>query len=431
MPLITRCLCWDDLRSGAQATAIYTVVFSLIGIFIFIYYLSFYGSKMEDDSTAAIIYKLWFVMVFVYALVFIVAVILMVGVQNDQKNLLLPYLFYMVFYMFADAGVNAYVYIVGGSTSINVFNLSLCVVREAITFWCELCIFSLYQLLISAENARAKDAMSRECQVSTITLNDKLCVSPEKLPDTGQRGRSYNQQKNCKFNSGPNQNDVFDELFRPRSALSARDVRLLSTPTPSPSLQFDFGSTGSMRSGVEGQEQLEPPVTPDTKSRRKYDIGQSARNSKQVNVEVHQGHYRELDTVGLLEMEEFSDETSYGGTVFSSDSDQSSTNEDLADLKRTMDALTQRMRLVSCGARGVTKSIENIAKEQQILQGEIYELRDTRGRIVTPYKAGERGRIRDSETLNEGIVSNVYMGRTSTPTNGRRINWEEMWSSKL
>ncbi|XP_077993203.1 uncharacterized protein LOC144447173 [Glandiceps talaboti] len=137
---------------------------------------------MDAGELFVIIYKLWFSFVFIYALVFIVSVILLVGVQNDQKALLLPYVVYMIFFMLADSGISIYVLMQLGLGDINTFNLILYIYRMVVTICCELCVISQYQLLASGKGMKAqpRDPASPE-EACTVSMEEPEQTAP--IPD--------------------------------------------------------------------------------------------------------------------------------------------------------------------------------------------------------------------------------------------------------
>ncbi|XP_070536376.1 uncharacterized protein [Ptychodera flava] len=170
------------------------------------------------------IYKIWFAAVFLYAMVFIVSVILLVGVQNDQKTLLLPYFLYMIFYLVVDTAMIVYVTRAAGLTEMNVFNIVFWVLRIIITLCCELCVISQYQLLSASggsNNETQDGAILDETQssfsVSLDAVANEISISDDSTPATVF-------PTNFEVNSTASQppfskaKSPSDELFRPRTA---------------------------------------------------------------------------------------------------------------------------------------------------------------------------------------------------------------------
>ncbi|XP_022099619.1 uncharacterized protein LOC110984104 [Acanthaster planci] len=87
MAIMQRCCCFDNVRSGSNASAIYTLIYSAI---VLAYALRQISISKEDDFFIAYCLE-----VALFALILISSILVLVGVSKDQRGFLLPYMIVM------------------------------------------------------------------------------------------------------------------------------------------------------------------------------------------------------------------------------------------------------------------------------------------------------------------------------------------------
>ncbi|XP_038054955.1 uncharacterized protein LOC119727162 [Patiria miniata] len=87
MAIITRCCCFDNVRTGSYASGVYTLVYALVG-FVYFAVLIVQTANANDASTYFVTSIIG--MIF-WGLAFITSIFMMIGVYQDLKGMLIPF----------------------------------------------------------------------------------------------------------------------------------------------------------------------------------------------------------------------------------------------------------------------------------------------------------------------------------------------------
>ncbi|XP_022099603.1 uncharacterized protein LOC110984090 isoform X2 [Acanthaster planci] len=144
MAILNRCLCFDNVRTGSFASGIYTLVYAMVG---FVYFAVIIVITINYEDSSMYYVTSIFGMIF-SGLAFITAIFMVIGVHQDLKPMLIPYIIIKALIILLLC-VLLIVYIVD-LTIFHVLNLLFILMMMAIiavNIMCFLCVVSQYQEL--------------------------------------------------------------------------------------------------------------------------------------------------------------------------------------------------------------------------------------------------------------------------------------------
>ncbi|KAI8040921.1 hypothetical protein M5D96_006864 [Drosophila gunungcola] len=190
MAILESCCFWKDVRSGSFACAIYTLVYFGFSTLMFLFYLLgeqefLLGNRAHptgesllekgDVTVVTVIFNV--LLLFCSMLMVLSSVLLILGLQQSKRQLMLPWICFMLGDMLIECFHLVYLAlsrrvnfdpIVGFIFTMDFFLLCL-------NLYCLLCVISQYQTFRSqrAELQQASSAASRLTNFSTITEEEE------------------------------------------------------------------------------------------------------------------------------------------------------------------------------------------------------------------------------------------------------------------
>ncbi|XP_022099593.1 uncharacterized protein LOC110984083 isoform X2 [Acanthaster planci] len=161
MAIMQRCCCFDNVRSGSNASAIYTLIYSAIVLAFAAWQISvLVASGVYIYLPVDGVFVAYCLGVALYALILIFSVLVLVGVSKDQRGFLLPYMIVMpvlillqiaqciilIVNMAARDSYYGYNYAKVG-IAFGIVQLVIVVLFTVLDVFCFLCVTSQYQEL--------------------------------------------------------------------------------------------------------------------------------------------------------------------------------------------------------------------------------------------------------------------------------------------
>ncbi|XP_033632394.1 uncharacterized protein LOC117293988 [Asterias rubens] len=145
MAIINKCCCFNNVRSGSFASGIYTISYAFLGFIYFAYNIVVTAHVSNENS--------YFITSIVgmigWGLAFITAIFMMIGVYQDLKGMLIPFIIVKIFIILVQC-IILILYIVSLVRVFYwyylIFSLLL-VAIISINIMCLLCVVSQYQEL--------------------------------------------------------------------------------------------------------------------------------------------------------------------------------------------------------------------------------------------------------------------------------------------
>ncbi|XP_071510358.1 uncharacterized protein [Diadema antillarum] len=166
MPLMTRCCCFDNTRSGTLAAGIYTLIYSLIACgyaayqFVVVRKVIDDGSVPVDDNVYKILLITYIVEFVIVGLLILSSILLLVGVSQNVRGLLVPYMVAMIIYMLQ--GLAGVIILIAGGLMNGIYIGAICVwiAFTILHIFCVLCAISEFQAMRDGSSGQSGTSMS-------------------------------------------------------------------------------------------------------------------------------------------------------------------------------------------------------------------------------------------------------------------------------
>lgn len=155
---VTRCFCFDNLKSSSFAIGVYTAFISLFSIVTSAIVLAdfdsvknaiFHQTNLKETDFDG--FKIYFILCLVFAAIFfLISLILLLGVKKDSRLLVIPWLIWMVLviqgqcYMFVKT-------IIVATNSMAVLQIVIIGILIVFNIYCYSCVYSYYKTLSETE----------------------------------------------------------------------------------------------------------------------------------------------------------------------------------------------------------------------------------------------------------------------------------------
>ncbi|XP_006822857.1 uncharacterized protein LOC100371178 isoform X2 [Saccoglossus kowalevskii] len=170
MPLITKCMCWDNIYSASRAAAMYTLCLSTNLLLLYLFKFSTYIPAHDEDPFMVVVYKAWFLLLLIYALYFITSFILLNGIEKAFVGMVLFFLTFLVAAEIIETGIIVLLLVEGGFTSTIHVEFSLYIVKLVPNILIFVVVLSCYQALKEQKrNEKNYDDLVRKRDCSVMT----------------------------------------------------------------------------------------------------------------------------------------------------------------------------------------------------------------------------------------------------------------------
>ncbi|XP_017129333.1 uncharacterized protein LOC108147407 isoform X1 [Drosophila elegans] len=209
MAILESCCFWKDVRSGSFACAIYTLVYFGFSTLMFLFYLLgeqefLLGNRAHptgesllekgDVTVVTVIFNV--LLLFCSMLMVLSSVLLILGLQQNKRQLMLPWICFMLGDMLIECFHLVYLAlsrrvnfdpIVGFIFTMDFFLLCL-------NLYCLLCVISQYQMFRS-QRAELQQASSSASPIVVFTAVEKLTKSQQQLQQAQQQQQQHYLQQ--------------------------------------------------------------------------------------------------------------------------------------------------------------------------------------------------------------------------------------------
>ncbi|XP_016981374.1 uncharacterized protein LOC108046280 [Drosophila rhopaloa] len=215
MAILESCCFWKDVRSGSFACAIYTLVYFGFSTLMFLFYLRgeqefLVGNRAQpmgesllekgDVTVVTVIFNV--LLLFCSMLMVLSSVLLILGLQQNKRQLLIPWICFMLGDMLIECFHLVYLAlsrrvkfdpIVGFIFTMDFFLLCL-------NLYCLLCVISQYQTF-RAQRAELQQANSSASPIVVFTAAEKLTKTQQQQQQTQQQ-QQHNRQQQLETGTG-------------------------------------------------------------------------------------------------------------------------------------------------------------------------------------------------------------------------------------
>lgn len=145
-----RCCCFSNVRSGSMACGIYSLITSCIYLAVWSWNLAQFVNAYAGYKGPAVdgVYAAYSIDIIVAVFLLIASIVLLVGVSQDNRTMLIPYMVAIVALMVLQAIAWVILFVLLGAASILlIVNVVFWLLFTALNITCLICVISQYQEL--------------------------------------------------------------------------------------------------------------------------------------------------------------------------------------------------------------------------------------------------------------------------------------------
>ncbi|XP_030837008.1 uncharacterized protein LOC100891165 isoform X2 [Strongylocentrotus purpuratus] len=153
MAILTRCCCFDNVRTGSKACGVYSLIYCLVSVGILLWeFVDYIEMSSYTGAARKGLYAAYSIDLVVLIFLFIASIILLVGVAKNSKCMLIPYMVAIPLLIVLQliSWIIVFVFIGMGEVAEHVIDIAQCVVWFVVTapkILCLICVLSQYQEL--------------------------------------------------------------------------------------------------------------------------------------------------------------------------------------------------------------------------------------------------------------------------------------------
>nr|XP_054755153.1 uncharacterized protein LOC129261130 [Lytechinus pictus] len=150
MAIMQKCCCFSNVRTGSTACGVYSLISACIYLAAWAYNLAQAVTAFQGLSDPVVdgIYAAYSIDIIVAVFLIIASIVLLVGVSNDNKEMLIPYMVAIILLMVLQAIAWIIIFaLLDLASSLLIGNLVVWLLFTGLNITCLLCVMSQYQEL--------------------------------------------------------------------------------------------------------------------------------------------------------------------------------------------------------------------------------------------------------------------------------------------